>query len=251
MNRPFSVFAALLFVATAVAARGEGPKNEATWPPTVSKEETRKYEDLILKLRAGTPHEAGDRAPDALLCDAGMRAFPTLLASLNGQIETDFVRELVSSRPDGSIAYGYHETIGDVCWGILEKQIEGADPWNRRTMAISFRTSMSLNVIPCRNGWTAHKGLSLPQLQLAARKDELRLVEWRLEKHPKDSRMLEAASFFRKKVKDLEAAAAERAESPTTRSIRTCQRVEGSDRMQWRDKSVTLAGNSAGNVLRS
>ena len=211
MNRPFSVFAALLFVATAVAARGEGPKNEATWPPTVSKEETRKYEDLILKLCAGTPHEAGDRAPDALLCDAGMRAFPTLLASLNGQIETDFVRELVSSRPDGSIAYGYHETIGDVCWGILEKQIEGADPWNEKNDGDLFQDFYVLERDTVQKWLDAHKGLSLPQLQLAARKDELRLVEWRLEKHPKDSRMLEAASFFRKKVKDLEAAAAERA----------------------------------------
>jgi hypothetical protein len=227
MNKPFIHLVALCLIAIVGAALAEGPKDgakdadegkhrkdELKWPPAVSKEEADKYDRLISSLRAVGPrgdHKEFARASDALQ-DAGMRAFSSLLARLGDQTKTDIAIDAAAKNRDGSYTYGYYETIGDVCWGIFEEQIEGADPWGTKGHDV-FQDFYVLRGNTARGWLDAHKGMSLPQLQLIARKAALKGAESQLEKDPKDRWARAAVSFFKREVAAMEADERDRKES--------------------------------------
>jgi hypothetical protein len=227
MNKPFIHLATFCLIAIVGTTHAEGPKDgardaeegkhrkdELKWPPAVSKEEADKYDRLISSLRAvgpGGDHKKFTLASDALR-DAGMRAFSSLLARLGDQTKTDIAIDAAAKNRDGSYTYGYYETIGDVCWDILEEQIEGADPSATKGHDV-FQDFYVLRGNTARSWLDAHKGMSLPQLQLIARKAALKGAESQLEKDPKDRWARAAVSFFKQEVAAMEADERDRKES--------------------------------------
>jgi hypothetical protein len=205
MNKRFACFAVLLFAAIAVSAQADGPRDDATWPPNVSSEEARQHHSLINRLSVATPNEEYGRACKALL-DAGIRAFSALVARFNDQGKAnEGLVAFVMTRPDGSKKYNNELTIGDRCWFILVGQIEGV-VWDK-----PFPPEEVFDFFPLRQAnvqkWLdAHRGSSLLQLQLAARKEALKRAEARLAKEPENKGVSGAVDFFRKEIKRLEAA---------------------------------------------
>jgi hypothetical protein len=99
--------------------------------------------------------------------EAGIRAFPALLAHVtdNAPANEAFQEALVRRRADGTFKI-VDPTIGDACFGLLQRQIEGAWP----------KVCRNYHALSPRNirGWVEyHRGLSLEELRVQAAQQSL------------------------------------------------------------------------------
>ena len=114
----FSAFVAALLVIVVVWWRFRTADQQRYEDPTQN----------IQWLTAGTPEKQVDRAYSRLVA-AGPTAFPALIKNLENRTPADdrFQRAVVEVRPDGS-RHPYTPTVGNVCFDILQLQIEGSWP---------------------------------------------------------------------------------------------------------------------------
>lgn len=186
-----------------LAARSEDSKDATKWPPTVSKEEDGQFVAAITKLKAGSPSGEFDSAVRTLR-RGGIKAFPSLLAAQQNSAKTDVGRDMRVEYSNGTVEEPYYETVGDVCWGIFEEQVEGGDPWDSKGNDV-FQDYYVLKQDSARKWLDSHKGATLQELRLAARREQLKLAESRLAKSPHDDRTISAVAFFKSAIKELEA----------------------------------------------
>lgn len=144
------------------------------------------FSGYVRQLAAGMPERDAVRAIRALT-DAGLRAFPTLLAHLNDRepIQPSLNNRDVSGAP----------TVGQLCFDILQTQIE--DNWPK-----GFRQFYILTPGNAKQWLDDHKTLSLRQLQLTSREESLRRAEADLAAHPSDL-TTKAVTFLREEVAKL------------------------------------------------
>ncbi|MCE9612140.1 MAG: hypothetical protein K8R23_18235 [Chthoniobacter sp.] len=144
------------------------------------------FSGYVRQLADDMPERDAVRAERALF-DAGIRAFPTLLAHFGD-------RQLIQVRLNGRAVIGT-PTVGDLCFDILQTQIE--DNWPK-----GFRQFYILTPDNAKQWLDDHKGLSLRQLQLVSREESLRRAEASLAAAPSDLTM-KAVAFLRKEVAKL------------------------------------------------
>jgi hypothetical protein len=126
------------------------------------------YERDVRNLAAGTPDgdlEASLRA----LKSGGLAAFPILIAHFsdwNAAEPRYFQGAQLERAPDGSRRL-HPPTIGETCFGILQRQIEGAWP-------IAFRVYHVLTPTNTKEWLDAHQGFTLAQFRRASLEESLR-----------------------------------------------------------------------------
>jgi hypothetical protein len=162
-----TIIAALLFLASVLHAGDE-------------------FSGYVRQLAADMPERDAVRAERALF-DAGIRAFPTLLAHFGD-------RQLIRARLNGRDVSGT-PTVGDLCFDILQVQIE--DNWPK-----GFRQFYILTPDNAKQWLDDHNGLSLRQLQLVSREESLRRAEARLAAESADL-TTKAVAFLREEVAKL------------------------------------------------
>ena len=146
------------------------------------------FENYIHQLAARTPEQDAIRAMHALE-DAGVKAFPALLAHLDDG--TPALASLYSR--DESVTGTL--PIGSFCFDILQTKIE--DNWPK-----GFREFYILTPANVKQWIEAHKALSLQQLQLASREESLRRAEAELAARSTDL-TTKAVEFLREEVAKL------------------------------------------------
>jgi hypothetical protein len=144
------------------------------------------FSGYIQQLAAGTPDEDAARAMRAL-DEAGVRAFPALLAHLEN-------RSLINASLNMRDVIGT-PTVGELCFDILQTRIE--DNWPK-----GFREFYILTPANAKQWLDEHKALSLPQLQLASREESLRRAEAELAARPSDL-TTKAVAFLRGEIAKL------------------------------------------------
>lgn len=146
----------------------------------------------VRQFAAGMPERDAVRALRTLT-DAGLRAFPTLLAHLNDRepIQASLNNRDVSGTP----------TVGELCFDILQTQIEGNWPKG-------FREFYVLTPDNAKQWLGDRKGYSLRQLQLSSREESLRRAEAELAADPSDL-TTKAVAFLREEVAKLKRAVPE------------------------------------------
>jgi len=144
------------------------------------------FSGYVQQLAAGASERDAVNAMRALT-DAGMRAFPTLLAHLND-------REFIHPRLHDREVIGL-PTVGGLCFDILQTQIE--DNWPK-----GFRHFYILTPANAKFWLDQHKSLSLRQLQLISREESLRRAEAELAARPTDLTK-KAVAFLRADVAKL------------------------------------------------
>lgn len=144
------------------------------------------FSGYVRQLAADMPERDAVRAERALF-EAGIRAFPTLLAHFGD-------RHLIHPRLNGRDVTGT-PTVGDLCFDILQTQIE--DNWPK-----GFRQFYVLTPDNTKQWLDDHTGLSLRQLQLVSREESLRRAEARLVSDPTDL-TAKAVAFLREAVATL------------------------------------------------
>ena len=155
------------------------------------------YELHVKHLAAGTPEKdikAALRAFDT----AGTAAFATLIAHFSDTAPAEprfFQRETVDI-VDGRIVGLHAPQIGEVCFDILQSQIEGNWPKAYRVHYVLSRDNAKQ--------WLAeHKELTIPQLQRLSREESLRRAEAALAKDPSAEYLKGDIAFLRKKIEAL------------------------------------------------
>jgi hypothetical protein len=144
------------------------------------------FSGYVRQLAAGMPERDAVRALRALT-DAGVRAFPTLLAHLSDRepIQASLNNRDVSGTP----------TVGELCFDLLQTQIEGNWPKG-------FREFYILTPDNAEQWLDEHKTQSLRQLQLTSREESLRRAEAESAAHPADL-TTKAVAFLREEVAKL------------------------------------------------
>jgi hypothetical protein len=127
-----------------------------------------------------------------ILHEAGMAAFPTLIAHFNDPTPAHTGRQITGVA-----------TIGQECFEILQYQIEGSWPKAHRTFQI-------LTPKNAKQWLDAHRGQSLDQLRMISRQESLRRAQAELAKNPTDEFCQEMAKFFREEIEILKTGSASR-----------------------------------------
>jgi hypothetical protein len=144
------------------------------------------FSGYVRQLAAIMPERDAMRAERAL-GEAGLRAFPTLLAHLGDRepIQASLNHRDVSGTP----------TVGELCFDIIQVQIEGNWPKG-------YRQFYTLTPGNAKEWLDAHKSHSLQQLQLTSREESLRRAEAELAADPSDL-TTKAVAFLRAEVAKL------------------------------------------------
>lgn len=135
-------------------------------------------------LSVGTPEKQVDRAYSSLVA-SGAAAFPALIKGLENRTPADnrFQRAVVEISPDGS-RHPYTPTVGNVCFDILQLQIEGE--WPKRMAAYYVVTPEWIR---------EHASAGLPELRDLAVDEALRRA-----KGQNDN---QAVAFFEERLRDI------------------------------------------------
>ena len=142
------------------------------------------FDGYVQQLAATMPERDAVRALHAL-DDAGVRAFPTLIAHIADSAPAYFPRQDATGIP----------TVGEACFSILQGHIEGNWPKG-------FRQFYILSPANAKQWLATHKALSLRQLQLISREESLRRAETELAAQPADL-TTKAVAFLREEVTKL------------------------------------------------
>lgn len=129
------------------------------------------YEKCVQRLAAGTPQEQIKKALKVLDA-AGRDAFPTLISHFSDTTPaepTTFPRDIVEIGPDGSIR-PYRPTVGEVCFDLLQGQVEGN--WPK-----AYRQYYVLSPDNAQQWLAAHQGMTLEQLRMVAARESLQRAE--------------------------------------------------------------------------
>lgn len=154
------------------------------------------YEQHVRNLAAGTP--ATDiKASLKVLEAGGLIAFPALIAHFSDASPADprFQRERMDRTANGALQV-HEPTIGDVCFDILQGQIEGE--WPK-----AFRIYHVLSPVNARAWLDTHAGLTLRQLQRAAREESLRRAQAALAKDPSAELLSDEVAFLRENLESV------------------------------------------------
>jgi hypothetical protein len=154
------------------------------------------YAKCISNLAKGTPKETLESSLQTLR-DAGAAAFPALILQLTNQADADpnyFQEQKMDRSPDGSF-HPHAPTIGEVCFGIVQTQVEGH--WPK-----SFRQYYVLSPRKAKSWVEAHQGLTLPQLRRAARQESLRRAEADRAAKPAEQSLKQVVAFLREEIEN-------------------------------------------------
>jgi len=133
-------------------------------PASGTASEQIEYEQHIQKLAFGTPTEQIEIAISALE-SAGPAAYPALVGHLK-----DSTRAADDFQTQDVLWDLGHPSIGDVCFDIIQGQVEGRWPKG-------YRQYYVLTPQNTKRWLDAHKGLSLRELRIAAAQESLRRAE--------------------------------------------------------------------------
>ena len=125
------------------------------------------YESAIASLSENSDPAQVARAI-AVLESAGTKAFPALLAHLNDTARASVVfqnKAIVRLDAKGNVI-GHHPTIAEVCFDLIQGQVEGNWPKGYRQLLCSFANERV-------SWWQARKEKSLKELQLEAAQESL------------------------------------------------------------------------------
>jgi hypothetical protein len=152
------------------------------------------YEPHIKNLAAGSP-EKDIKASLRTLEAAGIAAFPTLIAHFSSREPAEprfFQRQVAERAPDGTFRM-HRPTIGEVCFDIVQGQIEGNWPKG-------FRQYYVLTPINTKEWLDAHSGLKLAQLRRSSLTESLRRAEADLAKDQSAEFFKTAVAFLREEL---------------------------------------------------
>ncbi len=133
-------------------------------PASGTPREQIEYEQRIRKFAFGTPSEQIEIAISALE-SAGPAAYPTLVAHFK-----DSTRAADRFQVQDVLWDLGHPSIGDVCFDIIQGQIEGRWPKG-------YRQYYVLTPENTKRWLDVHEGLSLRELRIAAARESLRRAE--------------------------------------------------------------------------
>lgn len=157
------------------------------------------HEQHIKRLAAGTSNERIVKSLRTLEA-AGTTAYPALIANLTNRTPAEpryFQRDTGEVTIEGNMRV-HLPTIGDVCFGILQGQIEGNWPKGfRRYYVLSPRTA--------RTWLNANRELTLQQLRQVSRETSLRRAEADLSKGPSDELLKKTVTFLRNELVSIKA----------------------------------------------
>ena len=134
------------------------------------------YESAIASLSENSDPAQVARAI-AVLESAGTKAFPALLAHLNDTARASVVfqnKAIVRFDASGNVI-GHHPTIAEVCFDLIQGQVEGNWPKGYR----EFYVLSPKNVV---SWWQPRKTKSLKELQLEAAQKSLTRARQRRDK---------------------------------------------------------------------
>ena len=163
---------------------GERPKNFTQDTITfccVTKEDYPRY----IKQMAQTVPEKESSWARAMLHEAGMAAFPALIAHFNDPTPAHSTRQITGVA-----------TIGAECFEILQYQIEVSLPKAHRDFEI-------LTPENAKQWLDAHQGQSLAQLRMTSCQESLRRAQAELAKKPSDEFLQETVKMLREAISNM------------------------------------------------
>jgi hypothetical protein len=155
------------------------------------------YESAIASLSENSEPAQVARAI-AVLESAGTKAFPALLAHLNDRARASVVfqnKAIVRFDAKGNV-FGHDPTIGEVCFDMIQGQVEGNWPKGYR----EFYVLSPKNVV---SWWEARKTKPLKELQLEAAQESLTRARQR---RGKSAYLRDAVRFLEGHLRELKVA---------------------------------------------
>jgi len=155
------------------------------------------YERNVKNLAAGTPDGEIMASLHALEA-AGLAAFPILIAHFSDRDAAEpgrFQRAIIEIAPDGS-KRPHLPTIGEVCFDILQMQIEGSWPKG-------FREYHVLTPGNTKQWLDARPGFTLAQLRRASLEESLRRAEADLAKNRSDDLLKKTVTFLHEELESI------------------------------------------------
>jgi hypothetical protein len=155
------------------------------------------YEAAIASLSENSD-AAQVASATAALENAGTKAFPALLAHLNDTARASvvFQRAVMEVDAKGNVIGIHHPTIGEVCFDLIQGQIEGNWPKGFR----EFYVLSSENVV---DWWQARKEKTLKELQLETAQASLTRA---CQRRGKSGYSREAVRFLERHLRELKVA---------------------------------------------
>jgi len=186
-HHPLTLAVAVVLLAWGAACDRPIDRTSSNPPSSSPADAPQDYDRHVRSLSAATP-PAKARASHGALYAAGMDAFPTLLAHLDDKAVAAF--ELAGARAEPI-------TVGEVCFELVQLQIEGA--WPK-----AFRDFHVLTPDNTRQWLAAHSGLTLEELRRAATKQAVAQTEAALAANPSNGYLQKAVPYLKKRNRELE-----------------------------------------------
>jgi hypothetical protein len=181
---------AVLVTLCCLGVAGCAPRSQAS-PKTVDDHE--QYENAVAAFRDGSTLETVKRAI-ATLNAGGTQAFPVLVAHLgDSRKAVDYFQTATGYGADAAI----RPTVGDACFGILRRQVEGA--WPK-----AYRDYYLLTPQKAAAWWEKRKAMSLHDLRLEAAQKSFDAARKDFERH-KSRISKHAVDFLTAHLKEVQA----------------------------------------------